>query len=424
MTFTDRRTLIAYRVISDLAGKGAFLLITMGAARRLPAEAFGVFALGSTLGWMAGVLTDAGLQMHIARTVARAAPGRAGPIFERWLPWRLAAAAVAFAVITAAAALWTSDWRTAMALSLLVASWLCSAVTEFVHHFFRGLSRSDIESTITLVSRLALLGLAAGVLVLAPALLTLAAAMVAVTATTTVIAVLVARRLVTRDNHGPVTAGTAAPGGPRRVDELLRQAAPVGIGIVLSALYFRLDVVLVEHWQGAAAVGTYNAAFRLIEGLRLMPAAALAVALPALCRATSAGPMLRLAGQLGLASVPIVALSWAAAAWLLPLLFGDRFVDAVPAFRVLLLAYPLMTLNYVLTTQLIAWDRHGTFAVLCAIALGVNVALNVRLIPSASIVGAAWSVVGTEACLTAGCVVALALPAQAGSPARAAGTAP
>ena len=40
-------------------------------------------------------------------------------------------------------------------------------------------------------------------------------------------------------------------------------------------------------------------------------------------------------------------------------------------------------------------------------ALAVNVALNARLIPAASIEGAAWATLGTELFLTAGCGVAL-----------------
>jgi O-antigen/teichoic acid export membrane protein len=98
---------------------------------------------------------------------------------------------------------------------------------------------------------------------------------------------------------------------------------------------------------------------------------------------------------------------WLTAGWLVPLTYGRRFSDAVPAFRVLLLAFPLMTLNYVLTTQLVAWDRHRAYAVLCGVALVVNVAVNARLIPELSAAGAAWATLWTEVFLTAGCAWAL-----------------
>src|SRR5207253_5639465 len=69
---------------------------------------------------------------------------------------------------------------------------------------------------------------------------------------------------------------------------------PIGAGIVLSALYFRIDVFLVQAWQGTTAVALYNAVFRLVDALRLFPAAVLAVALPALCRATSRHVLVKL----------------------------------------------------------------------------------------------------------------------------------
>jgi O-antigen/teichoic acid export membrane protein len=77
-----------------------------------------------------------------------------------------------------------------------------------------------------------------------------------------------------------------------------------------------------------------------------------------------------------------------------------------------------MSLNYALTHQLIGWDGHRSYAALCAAALAFNVALNARLIPSLSIVGAAWATLCTEAVLTVGCVAALWLNAtRPGAPA-------
>jgi O-antigen/teichoic acid export membrane protein len=98
---------------------------------------------------------------------------------------------------------------------------------------------------------------------------------------------------------------------------------------------------------------------------------------------------------------------WAAAGWLIPAIYPARYEAAVPAFRVLLLAFPLMTLNMALTHQLIGWDRQTAYAALCAGALVVNLALNARLIPLLSIDGAAWATLATEVFLTIGCSVAL-----------------
>src|SRR5205814_28329 len=156
---------------------------------------------------------------------------------------------------------------------------------------------------------------------------------------------------------------------------------PIGAGIVLSALYFRIDVFLVQAWQGTTAVALYNAVFRLVDALRLFPAAVLAVALPALCRATSRHVLVKLSTILTGAAAAVSVLLWLGAGTLVPMLYGSRYADAVPAFRILLIAFPLMSLNYALTHQLIGWHGHRAYAVMCAAALVFNVALNIRLIP-------------------------------------------
>jgi O-antigen/teichoic acid export membrane protein len=79
----------------------------------------------------------------------------------------------------------------------------------------------------------------------------------------------------------------------------------------------------------------------------------------------------------------------------------------VPAFRILLLSFPLMSLNMALTHQLVGWDGQRAFAALCAMALVVNLAVNARLVPEPSIDGAAWATLATEGFLTSGCAVAL-----------------
>ena len=61
----------------------------------------------------------------------------------------------------------------------------------------------------------------------------------------------------------------------------------------------------------ASAAGLYNAVFRLVEALRLFPAAVLAVALPALCRANGSGPLARVTILVTLMGVALTTgLSW------------------------------------------------------------------------------------------------------------------
>ena len=90
--------LILYKTFADLAAKGALFLVTIVAARRLSPQAFGVFALGSTLGWICAVATDFGIQLHLARAVARR-PQDAAPLLASWLRVRLWTAAAGLTIV-------------------------------------------------------------------------------------------------------------------------------------------------------------------------------------------------------------------------------------------------------------------------------------------------------------------------------------
>jgi O-antigen/teichoic acid export membrane protein len=395
--------LVAYRAFSDVAGKGAFFVVTLVAARRLSQDAFGLFSLGTTVGWIAAVATDFGIQLHLARAVAQR-PGDAVRLLRAWLRIRLWTAGLALATVAAGLAITSPSPAFSRAIVLFTLVYVVNGLIEFLHYFYRGLARTDLESTLTLWQRIAMMMLAVAALWWWPDVTVLAVAMAIPALVTFGYSARLAQRLAG-------STGSSGSMGSRAAGELrdsLGSVVPIGAGIVLSALYFRIDVFLVQAWQGTTAVALYNAVFRLVEALRLFPAAVLAVALPVLFKATSRQVLVKLSSILTAAALAVSLTLWVSAGIVIPMLYGNRYADAVPAFRVLLLAFPLMSLNYALTHQLIGWHGHRAYAVMCAAALAFNVALNLKLIPSIGILGAAWATVATELVITLGCVISLA----------------
>jgi O-antigen/teichoic acid export membrane protein len=399
-------TLVAYRAVSDIAGKGAFFLVTLVAARRLSQDAFGLFSLGTTVGWIAAVATDFGIQLHLARAVAQR-PSDAVRLLRAWFSVRLWTAALAIATVAAGLALAGRPPAFSRAILLFTLVYVVNGLIEFLHYFYRGLARSDVESTLTLWQRAAMLVLAVAALWWRSDVTLLAVAMAIPAVAMLAYSTRLARRLATVANAANLSQAPKQSNGST-AREALGSVIPIGAGIVLSALYFRIDVFLVQAWQGTTAVALYNAVFRLVEALRLFPAAVLAVALPAIFQATSRQVLVKLSTALTAAAAALSAALWVSAGFVIPLLYGDRYASAVPAFRILLVAFPLMSLNYALTHQLIGWHGHRAYALMCGTALVFNVALNAVLIPSMGIAGAAWSTVATELVITLGCAVALA----------------
>ncbi len=397
---------IALKGLADAAGKAAMLVITVVAARRLNPDPFAILAFAMATGWLLGVATDAGLSIYLARETARE-PRRSRRFVLEIVGMRAGLAFLAATVAVAATpSLVPRQWR--LQFVLVVMAQLCGALVETIAHYFRGLQRSEIESAIHAAYRLATLVLALIVLWWWRRLDYLALAMLIPAAIAIGVSLMVAMRLSIRLK--PDTTGVTEwcpPSGGLTPERFFRDVFPLGAAMLISALYFRIDVYFIQQSHGFQPVGGYNAAFRLVEALRLLPAAVMAVTFPLLVQARDTELLRSVSGRLAAAGTLLAVVCAVGAPAIVPLIYGARYGYAVPAFAVLSLALPLFFLNYALTHQVIGWDGHRAYLVIVTLALLGNVAANVMLVPQRGIVGAAIATVLTEIIVTAGCVLAL-----------------
>lgn len=388
---------IAYKTSADILSKLVTLVVTVAAARALSATDFGVMALAMTTGWILGVASDAGLPMYLATRVAQAAASHALPrdLFRevmRWR-WRLGVAAM---IAGAAIGILVSPGA-ALAFALIVMHQVLGAMLETLAHAYRGLGRTEIESTLSIGHRGAVALGALSVLALHPSLLWLGAAL----AVPPLVALVISQRIARRLTDGRVSTWTLSAADFRA------HVAPLGAGVLLSALYFRCDVYFLERLHGVEVVGVYNAAYRIVDALRLFAAAALAVGYPRLCAATGFRPVRTLSIALLAVSAIVATPIYVGANPLLALIYGDSYAAGSEALKVLSLCVPFFYVNYALTHQLIAWDGQRAYLAITAAALGVNLLGNALLIPGSGMVGAAWSTLVTETVVCVACLRAL-----------------
>lgn len=400
---------IAFKALADAGGKAVMLVITVVAARRLNADPFGVMAFAMATGWLLGVATDAGLSMHLARETARHQQHGRRFVFEII---SLRAGLAFFAATVAVLAtpyLVPRHWR--LQFLLIVLAQLCGAVIETIAHYFRGLQRSEIESAIHLSYRLTMLGLAMAVLWWWRRLDYLGLAMLVPGVVAMLVSLLIALQLSIRlkpdTTPSAQDAGWCPPSGGLTARLFLRDIFPLGAAVLISALYFRIDVYFIQQWHGFQPVGGYNAAFRLVDALRLLPAAVMAVTFPMLVHTSDMRLVRKIGGRLAVAGLALAAVCGLGATVIVPLIYGESYAYAAPAFAVLSLALPLFFLNYALTHQVIGWDGQRAYLAIVTLALAGNIAANMLLVPTRGMVGAAIATVLTELIVTAGCLVAL-----------------
>jgi O-antigen/teichoic acid export membrane protein len=386
---------IVLKGLADVAGKAAMLVITVAAARRLNPDPFAIMAFAMATGWLLGVATDAGLSMYLARETARE-PRRSSQFVIEIISVRAGLAFLAATItVLLTPVLVPAHWR--LQFVLVMAAQLCGAVLETVAHYFRGLQRSEIESAIHIAHRLTMLVCALVVLWWWRRLDYLAIAMLVPSLIAVAVAIFAAIRLTT---DGYSVAGPA-------LARLMKDAFPLGAAVLISALYFRVDVYFIQQFHGFQPVGGYNAVFRLIEALRLFPAAVMAVTFPLLVQARDTTLVRGIAGKLTLAGSLLAAVCWVGAPAIVGLIYGERYAYTAPAFALLSLALPLFFLNYALTHQVIGWNGHRAYLAIVCVALAGNVLANMLLVPAHGINGAAISTLITELIVTSGCAIAL-----------------
>ncbi len=189
----------------------------------------------------------------------------------------------------------------------------------------------------------------------------------------------------------------------------LRLALPFGVGFLLTNLYFRADVPILQHFRPFREVGWYQFAYKPFEALQFVPLAVQTVVYPVLAVYHREAPE-RLQAAYERFFKVLALLGW-------PLTVGTfvlvhpigglfrLFPQSEPALRILSLAIVFLFVNSAFTAMLYAVDRQRWFAWTTAIAVAVNIGLNLVLIPIAGYLAASATTVMTEAAFSiAGCL--------------------
>ena len=174
---------------------------------------------------------------------------------------------------------------------------------------------------------------------------------------------------------------------------LVRLAIVMGAVQVVNLISYRIELFILEAYEGVAQVGVYSIAMQAAEAIWLVPAAiATAVTAPAVhADGAEAAHLIRRSVGKGLLYTSAVAVAVGLLGpFLIPLLFGDDFSGAVRPLALLLpgvVAYaPVTILVVYLSVRL---GRPGLSLAVSVAGLVVTAAASVALIPPYGASGAA-----------------------------------
>lgn len=398
-----------------------FVLIAM-VARALGPKMYGQYTYAVALAVLLVQMTDMGLGLFLAREIAKheVPPAKLiGHVFTLKL-----ALGLGYLAVMAAMAWWhfadpeirltatfhprpgALGWTVALAG---LASLLTSTI-EAIWQVFRGIQRMDLEArsgSVFAMAQLACVSVALAMLPTMPnieadrgyVMVMVAAAMLVAGAVGLAYTGILLVRVVTPQ------LGWSTP----MLQRFTREVLPLGVAIVASLIYFKIDVPMLRMLRGDVDVGMYNAAYKLLENMSVVPAVLLAATFPALSQTVESDPVAAarlhrttlmvllvagVGGSLVLLAVPEV---------LIFLLNGREYADAVPILRALAPSVLLTFINYLETHMLVALGQVRAQMGYALALIIVNVLANFALMPIYGGVGAALATALTELVLLGFC---------------------
>lgn len=182
----------------------------------------------------------------------------------------------------------------------------------------------------------------------------------------------------------------------------VKEAAPLGMAVVLATIYFRVDSVLLSLLKGNYEVGIYTTPYKVVEVILTVPTIFMSSVFPVLTRAMSEGrdaierifrKSLDFSFLLG---IPIVVGTMVIGTPLMVAIAGPDFAPSGPVLQITIWTALASFVGAVLTYTLIAAGKQILLTWPYIIATIFNIGVNLIVIPRFSYIGAAYVTVATE----------------------------
>ncbi len=184
--------------------------------------------------------------------------------------------------------------------------------------------------------------------------------------------------------------------------KFVRMSLPLGISVVITFLYFKMDTILLSLIKSSADVGIYNAAYKIIENITFFPAMIIGLILPLMSRYifTERKKFESISNKtfkiFCLLTVPLIIGALFLAEEIINLIGGAGFIESANVLRVLIFALAFIFFGHFFNSVLIAGNLQKKLMKVLAFCAAFNIGANLMVIPHYSYNGAAVTSVFTE----------------------------
>lgn len=372
----------AVPIASQILVRVVDLVVAIALLRLLGPTGNGQYALAVVVWLYVKTISDFGLALLATREVARDNSAIGHIVGEttifRWLILLATGVPVAIYIATSLGA-GSMASASALAILFLYLSIIPSSYAESANAALNGLERMEIAAVINV-----------GVsFVRAPLAVALGASALGVPGVA--LAAVATSVLSAAAFH--VALGRISGFRPRwslpraRMRFYARESWPLLINALLVSLFFRVDVFIIAAFKGDAALGIYDAAYKLINLMTIIPAYATLAVFPLMTR--SATDPAALARAERVTTYVLVTVAWVVVFSLTALgnfsvqvLAGDEYLpEAALLLRILIWFAPVSFLNGVLQYVLVAANEQRRLVPAFVAAVLFNFVANIALVP-------------------------------------------
>lgn len=165
------------------------------------------------------------------------------------------------------------------------------------------------------------------------------------------------------------------------------------ISCLLSYLIFRSDIIMLKYFCGESLTGIYSIATTLADILLMITSSVAVIMIPKLVAQPTDTERFQFTFKvlkvLAMIMLVVTVVASVLCGWAIGIVYGDAYAQSADVFRVLMPGVLCWGLSSILSSFFSAVDKLGITIVAPAVAVVTNIALNLILIPSKGIIGAA-----------------------------------
>lgn len=180
--------------------------------------------------------------------------------------------------------------------------------------------------------------------------------------------------------------------------DIRKYSLKAGITSALNVILYRIDVAVIALVVADASVlASYKTGAQLPENMNFIPQSLMVYFVPLFVQHLGNGEWIRKKTKeiyLAAAGVSFVlgAAVYALAPWIVRILWGEAYLDAVPCMRILTVSFVILSAFRITSTNILLSLKRAGYTMAVSIITGtVNIALDVVLTMKYGSIGAAWA---------------------------------